>query len=56
MGTEGSFQCKITSKNEKGQPTGFEVLTDKPLPVLSENPSTNQFQFEMIKTSKKTNE
>jgi hypothetical protein len=54
MGTEGSFQCKITSKNEKGQPTGFEVLTDKPLPVLSNNPEINQFQFELIKTSKKT--
>jgi hypothetical protein len=54
MGTEGSFQCKITSKNEKGQPTSFEVLTDKPLPVLSNNPDINQFQFEMIKTSKKT--
>jgi outer membrane protein OmpA-like peptidoglycan-associated protein len=53
MGTEGSFQCKITSKNEKGQPTSFEVLTDKPLPVLSNNPDINQFQFEMIKLSKK---
>jgi hypothetical protein len=54
LGTEGAFQCEVTSKNEKGEPTGFKVLTDKPLPLLSDNPENNQFQFEMIKTSKKT--
>jgi len=53
VGTEGNFQCKITGKNEKGEPIGVEVLKDKPLPILSNNTDINQFEFEMIKTSKK---
>jgi hypothetical protein len=53
VGTEGIFQCKINGKNEKGEPISVEVLKDKPLPILSNNPDINQFQFEMIKTSKK---
>jgi hypothetical protein len=46
---EVNYQCKITSKDEKGRPTAVEVLKDKPLPDLTKN----EFQFAMVKPSKK---
>ena len=49
-----AFRCEITGKDEKGQPTGVKVLTDKPLPILSQNPETNEFKIGLVKTSKKT--
>jgi hypothetical protein len=55
MDMDGSaFRCEITGKDEKGQPTGVKVLTDKPLPILSQNPEINEFKIGLVKTSKKT--
>ena len=47
-----SFQCEITGRDEKGQPTGVKVLTDKPLPKLSDDPEINEFKIGLQKTSK----
>ena len=55
MDMDGSaFRCEITGKDDKGQPTGVKVLTDKPLPILSQNPEINEFKIGLVKTSKKT--
>jgi outer membrane protein OmpA-like peptidoglycan-associated protein len=47
-----SFKCNF-SKDEKGFPMDIKVLVDKPLPILSADPSRNQFQLGLLKLSKK---
>jgi len=47
-----SFKCNF-SKDEKGFPMDIKVLVDKPLPILSADPSRNQFQLGLTKLSKK---
>jgi hypothetical protein len=47
-----SFKCDF-SRDEKGFPMDIKVLVDKPLPILSADPSRNQFQLGLIKVSKK---
>jgi outer membrane protein OmpA-like peptidoglycan-associated protein len=47
-----SFKCDF-STDEKGYPMDIKVLVDKPLPILSADPSRNQFQLGLIKVSKK---
>jgi hypothetical protein len=48
-----SFKCDF-SKDEKGFPMDIKVLVDKPLPILSADPSRNQFLLGMKRTSKKS--
>ena len=47
-----SFKCDF-STDEKGLPMDIKVLVDKPLPILSADPSRNQFQLGLTKVSKK---
>jgi hypothetical protein len=47
-----SFKCDF-STDEKGLPMDIKVLVDKPLPILSADPSRNQFQLGLLKVSKK---